>query len=358
MSALFSKMKKDQMDKAMNSESSPNEKKPGLLSSTGKKEKEQPLSQIEKLAPPDASNGPIRDSGVEEMILIGNIIPDQENGRTRHILPGNPSYNRLDLEHPDYEENQRVIDSIVELAEHFKTTPLQQRIAVYRYKGKYKPIYGSKRLLSMKLAFGDHYQIGCVVYDEVPKNKSIIRFVENSARSELGFTAKLMDFKLALEELISIYGEMGQRKAASKLGISRTFYAEYFKIVEKDIIFNAVIKGHVRTKETAYELSKIDDESELNDAINHIIDNGENYWNSLAKPNKASRGSYSKSKDKLKITIPSLTENKSVMQDVLSGALLKKYDWSDIDWDNTEEVQTKISDCIQDLISKNKAGHQ
>lgn len=299
--------------------------------------------------------GPKIDAFTEESIAIANILLDEDNTRTRHILPGNPTHNALSEDHPDYHENQGVIDSIIEFAEHFKTEPLQTRIGLYPYKGKHKLVFGTRRFLGMKVAYGDRYKIPSKVYPKKPKKIGLMRFTENASQSALPMHAKLKDFASALTDVKGLT----TAEAYRALGIPRATYFEYKSIVSNAVVFAAMCTKKIGTKEAALELmQRYPIELELVAAVEEYA-NGvaiEDISVDIAKKSEPvpvkKKGRRGKTRTSLKFPPLKGSENGYNLLKAIIAGDLNGYDWEEgVDWQSMDSVQERLNQNMEQFIA-------
>lgn len=293
---------------------------------------------------------------IEDDIPVASIVLNKKNARTRYILPANPTKNALDPDHRYFKINQRLIDGIVEFAEHLKSEPIQSRIAVYQEAGRYITVFGHRRFLAWKVAFGDSVTIPCKVYHKEPKKQRLLKFIENSQKEDLPLDADLLDFIEALKDL---EGQgLTTPEIYTALGISKTIYYQNTQIVKSKVVFQGILDFIITSKSVATELiKKVADEKMQIDVI-ALLAKGKSLDEAInavkvqaaqkPKPKRAGRTRSS-------ISIPALKGKHAskAARAIIEGGL-KDLDWKGVDWDNLDSVQSRLALNIDILMSKLK----
>lgn len=321
---------------------------------------ESAISHMESISSPPTENGPVRTTFREEDVLISKIDIDPHNSRTRYINQNAPLVNTLDKNHPHWEENQAVIDSIKALADHLKVSELQQSPGIYRNGNRYTTAFGNRRILACRVAFGDVYEIRVRVYDVKPAKIDLLRFAENSQREDLSLSSKVLDFIAANNYVKKSMPHIKIIEAANYLGISRNHYAKLNKIASSEPVLDAIKNGTVTQVSVATKLSKLDEEEQLNMAIDYIQEHGEMVWMGEKKakapakekgplpsnPEDVSEKPVGKKKLNLKISGEFSPET---MKSLVEGKIFELYDWSRVNWDNPKELMEHLNTCLADF---------
>lgn len=293
---------------------------------------------------------------VEDDIPVASIVLNKKNARTRYILPANPAKNALDPNHRYFKINQKLIDGIVEFAEHLKSEPIQSRIAVYQEAGRYITVFGHRRFLAWKVAFGDSVTIPCKVYHKEPKKQRLLKFIENSQKEDLPLDADLLDFTEAMKDLDG--QGLSTSEIYTSLGISKTIYYQNTQIVNAKVVYQAILDFIITSKSLATELIKKVADEKMQSEIIVLLAKGKSLDEAIntvksrpvkkVKPKRAGRARSS-------ISIPSLKGKNAtkVARSIIDGGL-KDLDWKGVDWDNLDSVQDRLTLNIDLLMSKIK----
>ncbi len=304
---------------------------------------------------PSDENAPLREAFQLDEVNLASIMLDENNTRTRHISLGNPTKNMLPPEHPDHKENQDLIDGLIELSEQLKVTPLQSPIAVYPFRGRFRVIFGSRRFLAMKIAFGDRYRITCKVYEKRPEFISAARLIENSSREDLSFGAKVIDFKNAYDELAAA-GKLVKGNEWSFMGVSRAYYYKYLKVIAQHDVLDAIARGAIKSLDEALELIRCAKTPEERAALLHAMAI-EDVSLEEARKSKASHTqddapARRKGRARTAIKLPAIKGDPAGLKAVkiiIDGGL-KDMDWSDVNWADLDQVQNRLNENVDALI--------
>jgi hypothetical protein len=332
--------------------------------STGMRQSLQKASAITRSwEKPSNEDGPVEEAFAYEDVTIGSIVLDEKNSRTRHILPGNPTANKLDESHPDFQENQDLIDGLIQFAEELKVSPLQSCIGVFSFRGKYKIAFGSRRYLAMKIAFGDRYKIPCKVYEKQPAHIATTRFIENSSRKDLPINAKLNDFKSSYEELLTIFEESSIYK---HMGISKTSFYDFKKIYDNNLVFKAIMNKEIRslkdglfllaefkTSEKIEHILKVmrSEQIDISKALEFINTKSEHSTETADSNRAAEKKDKNAGRRRSSISFPKLTGESAtkVAKRIIEGDL-KLMPWDDVDWSDIDSITKALDKNINALL--------
>jgi ParB-like chromosome segregation protein Spo0J len=297
----------------------------------------------------------IEEPNHEDDIPVASIILDEENSRTRHLLPSNPTKNPFATDDPSYAATQTVIDEIIELKEHFLQEPILSSISVYQSGGKFITIYGNRRFLAWKLAFGDHVTIRAKIYSRKPQNKNLLQFIENSQHKSLSIDSEIMDFKAALKDLAG----REPAKHPSAMGISKATYYKNIKIIGSDSVLAAVYAGVITNKDVAYNIAhKFKKEADRvsliqlivegkspEEATECIVAQAEPVTQQPVKTKKRA----GRARSRISFPVIKGPEAVTVAKAIINGSL-KDMDWEDTDWENFDSIQERLNLNIERLI--------
>jgi len=143
--------------------------------------------------------------------------------------------NRLVKTNPQYEEVQKEIASIKELALSIKEEGLVQPISVWKMNTThYKIIAGHRRYYAVRFLYGTNIKIRCKVHAAMPKRMKLIRHLENMQRKDLSPPDALKSFNLALsdltEELAGLSSTARNERLCEMMGIANTTRFRYEKL--------------------------------------------------------------------------------------------------------------------------------
>lgn len=293
-------------------------------------------------------------------LYLAELDPDPRNARTRNISRANPIDIRVAETNPDYQETLSVIASINDMAEVLKSTPIIQPIHVYRDGARYIVFIGHVRYFGSLVAFGPTGVIDCKVFSARPESHHILRFVENSSRSNLSLKAKILDFQSAIST-IDPDQNLGVRKIASQLGISKTVVALYRLATGNEHIHKMIDDGLIRqwgSVSSLYKLADIDNKEAMARvrqffSKNSPDDKGLNdFLKTLREGVPKSRGitkAGGRRRSKAKIEM----RDTSIARQLVSGELYKKFSWRDEDFESLDAFQKKIDECFASMEKNN-----
>ena len=156
-------------------------------------------------------------------------------------------------------------DKLNELAESIKENGLFQPILVRKALVGYEIISGERRFRASKIA--GLKEVPVIVYDYDDQKMMEVAIVENIQREDLSVVEEAISYNELMKKL-----NYTQEQVAQKVGKSRSYIANYLRLLKLDdnileLINNQKITmGHVKT------LITLDDKKQIKEIVNKIID--------------------------------------------------------------------------------------
>lgn len=192
-----------------------------------------------------------------DLVLIEYIRPQQDNPRYLPVKSSRSNKeaddsalddcvvcekgileNRLNKSNPRYNEIEKEIESIKNLADSIKSNGLVQPIVVWRGNtSNYPIISGHRRFYAICFLYGRMVKVKTKIYPEKPKNVHILRHVENFSRADLSASDGLRSYSAAIKDLdevltSDITARKRQEIVTQQLGLSQTQYYRFEKAMQ------------------------------------------------------------------------------------------------------------------------------
>ena len=262
----------------------------------------------------------------------------------------------------DWKKASETIESIVELAEHIKSSELIQAPTVFPLdEGDYQILTGHRRFLAMVYAEGVESAAQFKVYKKQPLLKKTKQFQENASRQDLPQYGKLTAFLAARKELDVLCAARRKvgasrltiKELAERMGISMGAFDNYNVLTRYPCVTRAYEDG-IRTSFTKVKKIVLDVESAF--IAENKIDKLTSMDRQLVdeKIELALQGNETepvKSNDRIKFaSVASSDTVKTLFADNVFDADTG-IDWAAVDWDDASEVSKIISQVVKFIES-------
>lgn len=328
-------------------------------------------------------NDPVFASGSEtDRILIEYMRPQPENPRYLPIVEAKDEQpksisalencvvcekgvfeNRLSKDNPRYEDVEKEINTILQLASSLKNNDLLQPIVVWRANTTNYPIVsGHRRYYALRYLYGCRVKINTKIYPFKPKHINVLRHIENSLRVDLTAPDALKSFKAAFNEIVTDAEAQTTKVSRNAyvcehLGMSDATRHRYEKLTEYyDIVLglleSKILPSLASTYDNIVKAEKSDKKNAKNIATDYLdkLSKSGTYIEFLEKPIvktiKASRGPKKKF-----IVFPKVaSKDGNLIMKILKEDITKidfGFDWNEVDFADPE----KAEECLKIILS-------
>ena len=197
-----------------------------------------------------------------EYLIEQNLTPDTNQENNQEITLINLSEIKPNPFQPRKTFDQ---DKLNELAESIKENGLFQPILVRKALIGYEIISGERRFRASKIA--KLKEVPVIVYDYDDQKMMEVAIVENIQREDLSVIEEAISYQELMKKL-----NYTQEQVAKKVGKSRSYIANYLRLLKLDndildLINNQKITmGHVKT------LITLEDKKKIKEIVNKILD--------------------------------------------------------------------------------------
>lgn len=286
------------------------------------------------------------------IVPLARIQLDSENPRKHHITIKDLDTG-LKKNDPLFADKQKEYDGLVDLSNSIKQEGLIHPIILYKDGTDYRLVAGERRYLASLIA--QKKSIDARVFQTKPKgfHLKLVQWMENESRQDLPLLNRLEN----VQALMDVYQkEQGAEKlTALKLSevlcVSRQTAQYFVSILKNTFVMDAVRVGKVKTLQLARELTRVNSEKELDDALN-----GEGLPKKQKKVKqiavKASRAGRQRTKVALGTTKKTAVA-KTIVQSVLHRPeyASEKDTFSDINWADFDSTTKAFANLVK-LIEK------
>lgn len=335
---------------------------------------------------------PIFNSGAaSDLVLLSHMMPQSDNSR---YLPVKLSVdekassiekltdcvvcekglfeNRLDKNHPRYDDVENEIEEILDLANQLRHNDLIHAITVWRASmSSYPIISGHRRYYALRYLYGGRIKVKSKIYAKKPAHVNVLRHVENASRQNLKPSDTIRSFKLAmidLEPLLNKASTKGERTkiACEHLGKKSSIFYRYDTISNTGELGLEILDRKIFTSLRNFEkqiqgANKAGGVETVEGYLQYVIDNNsgvefDEYREKVKTKEEVSDKPKKKGRGKTYYTLPKVKVGSGsailrlLKEDVT--ALDCGVDWESLDVNNAEEMENAVRSVIETLVKE------